>query len=93
MRARILALVPLIGALVGALLGAALDRPKPTCIETAICRVKVGSPGGGCLPGPCDGHDGLPVALWVAASAGLVFSLLVAVLYEVLRSLRARPAR
>lgn len=92
MRPRVLVFTWLLGALLGSLVSALVVRAQAPCVETAICRVDVRR-GGGCLPGPCHGHSGLPVELWVGMTAGLVLGLVVAVAYEVRRSRRASAER
>lgn len=91
MRARVLVLVPLVGALIGGLIGSLVIWSKPPCVETAICRVDLRR-GTGCLPGPCDSHPVLPVELWLGITVGLVLGLVVA-LALVLSRPRARAPR
>ncbi len=91
MRPRVLILVPLLGALLGSLLSALVIRSQPPCAETAICVVDVRR-GIGCLPGPCDVPRGLPVELWVGIASGLLLGLLLAVVFELRRHRRVRPA-
>ncbi len=91
MRLRVLLLVPLIGALLGTLVGAALVQAKPPCVESTLCRVKVGSHSG-CLPGPCDVPQGVPSEVWAALVVGLLVGLTLAVAYELRRGHARRQA-
>lgn len=88
MRPRVLVLTSLLVALLGTLVSTLVVWAQPQCVEAAICRVDV-SRGEGCLPGPCDGHNGLPVELWVGMTSGLLLGLVAAVIFEVRRSRRA----